>query len=666
MTLPPNPPVAAQQHKLAPIDDFAPGGPAKQNPNMKEARPHCNVPTGPMASCCLDIVPEYSAKGLATIPPGGIDYMDCSERYLTELRRSGFSFPTIIENTVNIPPSAFKEQFAESLSGQGPRAGINLAKDEAKDLRNSFSMRVQRWLQAQGALSICRSKERTEDIPDLFMSALMHLSPMQLFHNTIGLIQPGSFEMCQPEDRHHWTPIDQENTYPLPAPRDIHPVVRKALLDWGRDLGSFKDFLLRNPDRIDHYKLDLETIDAEVEAQTAKWEAEAKKTAAKKAAAKKAVAAKKAKQATLAAAPAKGKEADRRSAGEQPLSQPRNQSRKRKSDEEDAMGSSKKQRTLTPMDHNNHAPEFVPESPPANYPVQQPLSQPQENRQSRKRSSDEDVMDSSKKQKTLASVDYNDEATQFVAALSPSSYHGTPEDNHGLGDFNIMTGTMEVEDDSRFNYNPHIPQYHGAPSPASAYNGQGSHFVDTHQQYGGLVVDSAATTSYDSGYDSGFSPDTPDISDEFIVHDLNRTHHQSFAILQQPMANGNMVNDPVHHYSNVEMPHTDTIGGQGDGWNGGGLQLSTPGVAPNVNWGLLNEPVQDCFDESMQTRDQELSFGAGMELDFVMEFDGWTPSNSGWTSRRKTLIEPFRMEKGGQWRTGISAEYRYSAEYRFR
>ncbi|QDS76495.1 hypothetical protein FKW77_005334 [Venturia effusa] len=300
----------AGHHKPAPSNDFAPGGPARKNPSLKVPRPHCNKPTGRMAPCCMSIVPEYSAKGLATIPPGGIDYMDCSDRYLTELRRSGISIVTIVQKTVNIPSDAFKYQIARRLGGQGPRPGTGLAKDEVQDLKNTFSMRIQRWSQAQGVLTVSRSKSRTEPIPDSFKEALMHLSDAQIYHNTIGLIQPGSFTMSQPEDRQHWTPEEPQHTYPLPAPRDIHPVL----------------------------------LYAQAEAKKASDEAEAKKTAAGKAASRR-------KQ-------ARAEKLD--NTGEQPLLQTHDRCLKRQLVKEGGTESSKKQRYSAPDDHHDDTIDSAP------------------------------------------------------------------------------------------------------------------------------------------------------------------------------------------------------------------------------------------------------------------------------------------------------------------
>lgn len=180
---------------------------------------------------------------------------------------------------------------------------------------------------------------------------------------------------------------------------------------------------------------------------------------------------------------------------------------------------------------------------------------------------------------------------------------------------------MQVEDTTLLNYNAPIPQYQPAPSPASVFNDQDGHFVDTHQQYGGSVLGRAALmpgSGYDSGYGSSLSPES-------------FNEHCDPEILQ-PTATDTLANS-ILHYPNAELHNTTAVVRQEVDWYMEGQQVDMPEAAFNPEINDFSVPVQDWFNTSMLARDQELGFGAEAELDSLVGFGGWTVPMPDWTQQ---------------------------------
>ncbi|KAE9985919.1 hypothetical protein EG328_006759 [Venturia inaequalis] len=520
-------------------DDFKPYGTLKPLLLKRADWKGWNKPLTPIARRLCYIVPEDAEGEPYRLPDRNINWMESGGRQCAEWARDNIDLNDVIEKLENAP---LVSRTQDRKKGKGTRAGEKRTKEDK--WKNTWSMRAGRWLQDQGGLAVLKvGASRDDDIPEKYVEGLLHLPTANFFHGVNAVVEPGSFQMYPSADYHHGIAADPSTKYPLPAPKDVLPSIRRALLKKGRDLGTFIDFLRRNPDRFDHYNLDPETGKKLVDGNEEEPEAvEEKKTTRAMKAAK-----------TIA-----------------------------------------KNKTVNP--------EVTRESNSHNT-LEQSLPQPQQNLRSRKRSfDDEDSMGASKKQRT-------DGKTQQLGAglVSPIS-PGTSEETA----WDTLLTRMKVEDTSLLRYNVPIQQYHSAPSPYSTYNDQGEHFVDAHQQYGrsGSTPTPDSGSGYDAGYGSSLSPNIPENLDDYIA-----------PIIQLPRANDMVENYPVHRSPIVELPNTAAVGGQGVCWNGEGSQMSTPESSIFLDLGDLSVPVQQWFDESEQTRDQELSFGAESELDVVMGYD---------------------------------------------
>lgn len=320
-----------------------------------------NKPLTPTPRRLCFIIPEDAEGESYQLPDRTIDWKESGGRQCAEWSRDSIDPNDVIKKLENAP---LVSRTQKRKKGKGKRAGEKRTLEEM--WKNSWSMRAGRWLQEQGGLAILQvGSSREDDIPEQYVEGLLKLSTASLFHRVNAVVQPGSFEMYPSADYHHGIAADPSTKYPLPAPNDVLPSIRRALLKKGRDLGTFLDFLNRNPDRFVHYNLDPETgkkLDGDEEMQTTVEETKmtratkAAKTRAKKKAANPNATSGSKKQARLAQAPAKD-EAGMSNTSEQsaPQAQQHSRSRKRSFNEEDRMGPSKKQRTLGSVDQDEDA-----------------------------------------------------------------------------------------------------------------------------------------------------------------------------------------------------------------------------------------------------------------------------------------------------------------------
>lgn len=425
--------------------DFAPHGTLKPLLLKRADWEGWNKPLAPITRRLCYIVPEDAEGESYQLPDRNIEWMESGGRQCAEWSRDNIDPNDVIEKLKNAP---LVSRTQNRKKGKGRSAGKKRT-NEAK-WKNAWSTRAGRWLQDQGGLAVLKvGASREDDIPKEYVEGLLRLPTANLFHGVNAVIEPGSFEMYPSADYHHGIAADPSTKYPLPTPKDVLPSIRRALLEKGRDLGTFLDFLKRNPDRFDHYNLDPETgnrlVDEKdvmimaVKEKKTTWAMKAAKTRAKTKAANPKTTSDSKKQATLAPAAAKNKKTSR-------------------SDN-----------------------------------AQQSLPQLQQDLRSRKRSSsDEDSMEPSKKQRIIGPGVHDQEIAHPGPALVPSSYHDARQEAAWE---NLALGITQVEDRPMPTYHAPLPQYHDTPTPTPVY-GDKEQFVN-----GGLAFASAASTP-DSGYDS--------------------------------------------------------------------------------------------------------------------------------------------------------------------
>jgi hypothetical protein len=235
------------------VDDFAPY--ESLRPSREHSSEQWDNPQDDMPQLLWYIFPEEAQGPRVPLPRAKVKMKTCHPRRITAWHRSGHSLKSIVNRVKNIPDHNAK------VGKKVPtgRSGKSRTKEEVA--MNSFTMRSQRYCQKTGLLAPTKGKrEGAWKFPPSYVKGILQLSNAQLFHRVIGKVERGSFVMTAPDDVYQGTPAASQERVALPTPKDIDPVIRKALEDAGRrDLPTFQEFLQRNPDRAQHWGLNPAT-----------------------------------------------------------------------------------------------------------------------------------------------------------------------------------------------------------------------------------------------------------------------------------------------------------------------------------------------------------------------------------------------------------------------
>jgi hypothetical protein len=172
---------------------------------------------------------------------------------IAEWRRMDYSNKEI-DNIIDNPAP---RQHQNRLRGKGKRAGTD--RPLKVIVNNRSSSRNQRYLAPNGLLSEHRGQGERGDVPNDTVAGMISSTNAQLFYGVRGVVAKGSYMMSAPADFYQGIPADPTIQHELPCPEDVIPAIRQALARHGRILPKFRDFLKRNFDIAEKYKLDPET-----------------------------------------------------------------------------------------------------------------------------------------------------------------------------------------------------------------------------------------------------------------------------------------------------------------------------------------------------------------------------------------------------------------------
>ncbi|RDI82322.1 hypothetical protein Vi05172_g7608 [Venturia inaequalis] len=216
----------------------------------------------PMKSNAIDPIPERlcymfqsEARGPNTPIPDDITEADCTPRAVAGWLQDNW---TVDDITNNFTGDSFRPARKQNRKkGKHGRKSSKTKSDELRTVQNTISNNGQRWRWSNGPLSQKPGSPKPY-LPEKYKVPLLRLSNAQHFFRVIGDIpvedfNRGIFQMSPPYDHHQKTAGVPAIRYELPKPKEIHPVIRKTLLDRGRVLPTLSDFLHRHPAIWSHF-----------------------------------------------------------------------------------------------------------------------------------------------------------------------------------------------------------------------------------------------------------------------------------------------------------------------------------------------------------------------------------------------------------------------------
>jgi hypothetical protein len=234
----------AEKKKAISLDDFALYQEERQG---KDSNREDDDTPGPIPERLCYIFP-HEARGPKVPLPQHLSNEDCTSRMVAAWLQSGYKLSAIASRVDVIP----KARGLNRPKDKHERKYGGLPRTNLDTFKNLLSVRAQSWRWLNGPLAE-KIGARGKGLAEKYLCSLLQLSNAQLFFRVIGDLvtegfTSGSFEMTPPWDRYQRTDGDPTVRYPLPAPKEIHPVIRKAFVAKGRLLPTLKEFLQRHPE----------------------------------------------------------------------------------------------------------------------------------------------------------------------------------------------------------------------------------------------------------------------------------------------------------------------------------------------------------------------------------------------------------------------------------